>query len=55
MTAIQDMEELVLALRKLNNGLEDLADKTYEDSPLEESDFEDAFEIIEECRSFVGY
>ena len=55
MTAIQDMDELVLALRKLNNRLEDLADMTLdEDIPLKESDFEDAFEIIEECRSFVG-
>lgn len=55
MTAIEDIEGLVIALRKLNNRLEDIADKTYGDTPLEESDFEDAFEIVEECRSFVGY
>lgn len=55
MNAIQDTEELVLALRKLNNRLEDLADKAYEDILLKESDFEDTFEIVEECRAFVGY
>ena len=54
MTVIQDMDELALALRKLNNRLEDLADGVAE-GVTEESDFEDAFEIIEECRSFVGY
>ena len=55
MTAIQDMDELVLALRKLDHRLEELAEVSAFGDALEESDFEGAFEILQECRSFVGY
>lgn len=54
MTDIQDVEELALALRKIDAQVSVLVDFA-EDTKLSPSDFSVLELLIEECRSFVGY
>lgn len=45
---IENNDDLVLALRKLNNLIEDL-------SEVEGNVVDDMYDLIEEIRSYVGY
>lgn len=55
MNTIQDTEDLQVALRKLDNRLEDMAEISSFGNVLTEDDFSTVIEIIEKCRAFVGY